>query len=45
MNTERQQNYTDGKTEVLGEKNLSQCHFVQYMSHMVWPGIEPGLSR
>jgi hypothetical protein len=27
------------------EKNLSQCHFVHYKSHMDWPGIEPGPPR
>jgi hypothetical protein len=26
-----------GKTEVLGGKNLSQCHFVHPKSHMDWP--------
>jgi hypothetical protein len=24
------------------KKNLSQCHFVHYKSHMDWPGREPG---
>jgi hypothetical protein len=27
-------------TKVLG-RNPSQCHFVGYISHMTWPGIEP----
>jgi hypothetical protein len=29
------------ETEVLRE-NLPQRHFVQYKSHMTWPGLEPG---
>jgi hypothetical protein len=31
-----------GETEVLGEKNLSECHIVDHKSHMYWSGIEPG---
>jgi hypothetical protein len=31
-----------GKTEVLGRKYLSQCHFVHHKSNMDWCGIEPG---
>jgi hypothetical protein len=33
-----------GETEVLKE-NLLQCHFVDYKSHMTWPGIVPGPPR
>jgi hypothetical protein len=32
-----------GETKILGEK-LSQRHFVQHISHMTWPGLEPGPS-
>jgi hypothetical protein len=32
-----------GKTEVLGGKNLSQCHLVHHKSHMDWFWIELGL--
>jgi hypothetical protein len=30
-----------GETEVLGE-NLLQCRFFHQISHMTWPGLEPG---
>jgi hypothetical protein len=33
-----------GKPKYSG-KNLSQCHFVHYKSHMNWPWIEPGPTR
>lgn len=33
------------KIEVLGEKTLSQCHFVTYEFHMDWPGIELAPAR
>jgi len=31
--------YWRGKTEVLGKKILSQCHFVHYKSHESCPGV------
>jgi hypothetical protein len=33
-----------GQIEAHGE-NLLQCHFVQYKSHMTWPGLEPWALR
>ena len=32
-----------GKTKVLAEKNLSQCHFFNNKSHIDWRGLEHGL--
>lgn len=34
-----------GKTKEYGEKNQSYRHFVYYIFHSVWPGIEPVLLR
>lgn len=43
VSTKHGWNDTDGKTEVLGEKNLSQCCFVHHKSDVDWPEIGPGL--
>jgi len=33
--------YWQGKTEVLGEKHYTQCHFLPHKVHMDWRGIQP----
>ena len=30
-----------GITKVLGENNLSHCHFANHVSHEDWPEVEP----
>jgi hypothetical protein len=42
---ERRWNDIDRGKQKNSEKNLSQCHFVHNISHMDWPGREPGPPR
>jgi hypothetical protein len=39
---EHRWNEIDREKPKYSEKNLSQCHFVHYKSHMERPGIESG---
>ena len=40
IHTGQRWNDTDGKIEVLRQKNLSYYHFVHHKSHLDWPGIK-----
>jgi hypothetical protein len=36
-----EERYREGKTEVLGEKEMSEWLFIYHRYHVEWPGIKP----